>query len=219
MAVATRGPERLSLIHRTVRSVQYAPSIAYRARREDRKARGQHEPGGQSKAERFIRTLKQEEAVAKTYVDLEDARRQTGPFYEEVYNIERLRSALSHELRSKTSPKKCNPPVGGRGSLEFGDARLGVLEIVRGYRLGRFGEHGAAFATRTRGRACDCARAPLRPISHEPVLEQLVRHFGRRFAPFEPLDEIVAERGGKEPWRCFRHASLSGKPCHPFTRI
>jgi hypothetical protein len=38
MAVATRGPERLSLIHRTVRSVQYAPSIAYRARREDRKA-------------------------------------------------------------------------------------------------------------------------------------------------------------------------------------
>jgi hypothetical protein len=97
-ALATRGRERLSLIHRTDRSVQYAPSIAYRARREDRKARGQHEPGGQSKAERFIRTLEQEEAAAKTYVDLEDARRQTGPFYEEIYNIERLRSALSHKL-------------------------------------------------------------------------------------------------------------------------
>ena len=37
MAVATRGPERLSLIHRTDRGVQYA-SIARLARREDRKA-------------------------------------------------------------------------------------------------------------------------------------------------------------------------------------
>ena len=41
-----------------------------------------------------MKTLKTEEVDAKTYLDLDDARRQIGDFIETVYNKKRLHSAL-----------------------------------------------------------------------------------------------------------------------------
>ena len=42
-------------------------------------------------------TLKVEEVNGKTYLTLEDARRQVGAFLETVYNGERLHSALGYK--------------------------------------------------------------------------------------------------------------------------
>ena len=44
-----------------------------------------------------MKTLKTEEVNAKTYLNLEDARRQIGDFIETVYNSERLHSALGYK--------------------------------------------------------------------------------------------------------------------------
>ena len=44
-----------------------------------------------------MKTLKTEEVHAKTYVNLEDARRQIGDFIETIYNSERLHSALGYK--------------------------------------------------------------------------------------------------------------------------
>ena len=44
-----------------------------------------------------MKTLKTEEVDAKTYPDLDDARRQIGAFIETVYNKKRLNSALGYK--------------------------------------------------------------------------------------------------------------------------
>ena len=44
-----------------------------------------------------MKTLKQEEANAKAYADIDDARRQIGAFIETVYNASRLHSALGYK--------------------------------------------------------------------------------------------------------------------------
>lgn len=54
-------------------------------------------PYDDAKAESLMKTLKQEEVYAKTYVDLEDARAQIGAFIDDVYNTKRLYSALSYK--------------------------------------------------------------------------------------------------------------------------
>ena len=100
MALAARDPAPMSLIHHSDRGVQYA-SIAYLARLNERKiAVSMSRPANpydNAKAESFMKTLKQEEVYANTYVDLEDARRQIGVFIEDVYNAKRLHSALSYK--------------------------------------------------------------------------------------------------------------------------
>ena len=57
-------------------------------------------PYDNAKAERFMRTLKEEEVNAKTYATIEEARADIGAFIENVYNRSRLHSALGY-----------NPPV------------------------------------------------------------------------------------------------------------
>ena len=54
-------------------------------------------PYDNAKAESFMKTLKTEEVDAKTYRDLDDARRQIGAFIETVYNAKRLHSALGYK--------------------------------------------------------------------------------------------------------------------------
>ena len=54
-------------------------------------------PYDNAKAESFMKTLKAEEANATAYVDLEDARSRIGAFIDEVYNENRLYSALGNK--------------------------------------------------------------------------------------------------------------------------
>ena len=54
-------------------------------------------PYDNAKAESFMKTLKQEEVDGRDYRDLEHARKAIGVFMEEVYNRQRLHSALSYQ--------------------------------------------------------------------------------------------------------------------------
>jgi putative transposase len=100
MALAARDPAPMSLIHHSDRGVQYA-SIAYVSRLNERKVAVSMSrvgnPYDNAKAESFMKTLKQEEVNARTYADIDDARRQIGAFIETVYNAKRLHSALGYK--------------------------------------------------------------------------------------------------------------------------
>lgn len=99
MAIAARRPMPGSLIHHSDRGVQYACGD-YAARL------AQHEiqpsmsrvgnPYDNAKAERFMRTLKEEEVEGSAYRDAADARARIGLFLETVYNRQRLHSALDY---------------------------------------------------------------------------------------------------------------------------
>jgi putative transposase len=99
-AIAARRPARGSLIHHSDRGVQYAP-IAYRQRLADRDiAVNMSRPGNpfdNAKAESFMKTLKAEQVNGKAFTDIGDARRQIDRFIAEVYNKERLHSALGYQ--------------------------------------------------------------------------------------------------------------------------
>jgi putative transposase len=118
MAIAARNPPP-GLIHHSDRGVQYA-SNEYAARLDQRGfQRSMSRPGNpydNAKAESFMKTLKAEEVDGRAYANLEDARRRIGAFIEDVYNADRLHSALGYkspvafenELR-KTEPEMSNP--------------------------------------------------------------------------------------------------------------
>jgi transposase InsO family protein len=53
-------------------------------------------PYDNAKAERFMRTLKEEEVNGKTYASLTEARTHIGAFLENVYNQARLHSAIGY---------------------------------------------------------------------------------------------------------------------------
>ena len=53
-------------------------------------------PYDNAKAERFMKTLKHEEVHASGYRDIADARTRIGTFIEQVYNRQRLHSALDY---------------------------------------------------------------------------------------------------------------------------
>jgi putative transposase len=99
-AIAARRPTRGSLIHHSDRGVQYA-SIAYRQRLAERDiAISMSRPGNpfdNAKAESFMKTLKAEEINGKAFADINDARRRINNFIAEVYNKERLHSALGYQ--------------------------------------------------------------------------------------------------------------------------
>ena len=99
MAMSARNP-KAGLIHHSDRGVQYACSD-YADRLQANGVRISMSRAGNpcdnAKAERFMRTLKQEEVNGKTYVSLEDARQNIGAFLETVYNRGRLHSALGYK--------------------------------------------------------------------------------------------------------------------------
>jgi putative transposase len=99
MALAARAPKP-GLIHHSDRGVQYA-CAAYGERLEARGLRVSMSRAGNpydnAKAERFMRTLKDEEVNGKIYVSLEDAKENIGKFLEIVYNQGRLHSALGYK--------------------------------------------------------------------------------------------------------------------------
>ena len=100
MAVAARNPLPDSLIHHSDRGVQYACND-YGERLDAHEVRISMSRAGNpydnAKAERFMRTLKEEEVNGKTYASIDEARAHIGAFLENVYNRGRLHSALGYK--------------------------------------------------------------------------------------------------------------------------
>lgn len=98
-ALEARNPPAGSLIHHSDRGIQYASS-AYRQRLAAREvAVSMSRPGNpfdNAKAESFIKTLKYEELNAHAFTCIEDARARIDAFITEIYNKERLHSALGY---------------------------------------------------------------------------------------------------------------------------
>jgi transposase InsO family protein len=99
-ALDVRKPQPGSLIHHSDRGVQYA-SIAYRERLAEYDITvSMSRPGNpfdNAKAESFMKTLKTEEINGKAFADISDARRRINGFITEVYNKDRLHSALGYQ--------------------------------------------------------------------------------------------------------------------------
>ena len=99
MAITLRRPLPGSLIHHSDRGVQYAcGDYAALLQRHDIQASMSRvgNPYDNAKAESFMKTLKTEEITAIAYRDLADARLRIGSFIDEVYNRQRLHSALDY---------------------------------------------------------------------------------------------------------------------------
>ena len=99
MALAARRPALGSLIHHSDRGVQYACGD-YAALLDAHGIQASMSrvgnPYDNAKAESFMKTLKQEEVDGRDYRDADEARRGIGRFIEQVYNRQRLHSALDY---------------------------------------------------------------------------------------------------------------------------
>lgn len=92
-------PQPGSVIHHSDRGVQYA-CAEYAARLAAHCIQSSMSrignPYDNAKAERFMRTLKEEEVDGRAYRDIIDARKRIGEFIERVYYRQRLHSALDY---------------------------------------------------------------------------------------------------------------------------
>jgi putative transposase len=99
MAIEARKPPPGSLIHHSDRGVQYA-CAEYTALLSQHDIQASMSrvgnPYDNAKAESFMKTLKQEEIDGRTYRNIDDARQRIGAFIEQVYNRQRLHSALGY---------------------------------------------------------------------------------------------------------------------------
>jgi putative transposase len=110
MAIAARRPQPGWLVHHSDRGIQYAC-------REYTRVLQAHgiqpsmsrigNPYDNARAESFIKTLKQEEVDGREYRDLNHARTSIAAFIEEIYNRQRLHSALAYR-----------PPIEFEASLQ-----------------------------------------------------------------------------------------------------
>ena len=94
------GSSSPGLIHHSDRGVQYAcadyaEKLAARGVLVSMSRAGN--PYDNAKAERFMRTLKEEEVNGKLYASIDEARIHIGAFLEDVYNRGRLHSALGYK--------------------------------------------------------------------------------------------------------------------------
>jgi transposase InsO family protein len=104
MAIEARRPAPGSLVHHSDRGVQYA-CADYTALLEAHDIQPSMSrignPYDNAQAESFIKTLKQEEVDGRTYRDAHHACRAIGTFLEQVYNNQRLHSALAYRPPSE----------------------------------------------------------------------------------------------------------------------
>ncbi len=112
MALATRRPAPDSLIHHSDRGVQYACgnyTAKLAAHRIQSSMNRVGNPYDNVKSESFMKTLKQEEVDGCDYRDISTACESIGRFIEEVYNRQRLHSALGY--RSPVEFEASLPPL------------------------------------------------------------------------------------------------------------
>jgi len=99
MALAARRPLPGTLVHHSDRGTQYACSEYTDILNEHAILPSMSRvayPYDNAKAESFMKTLKQEEVNASGYRDVHQARQQIGIFLDDVYNRQRLHSALDY---------------------------------------------------------------------------------------------------------------------------
>jgi transposase InsO family protein len=99
MALAERCPAADSLIHHSDRGVQYACGDYTKLLQAHGIAASMSRVGNpydNAKAESFMKTLKTEEVDGRLYRNHEEAERCIGTFIEDVYNKQRLHSALAY---------------------------------------------------------------------------------------------------------------------------
>jgi len=99
MALSARRPQPGQLIHHSDRGVQYACAeysalLAAHGIQPSMSRVGS--PYDNAKAESFMSTLKREEVDGRAYRTAHEARRSIGSFIEEIYNRQRLHSALNY---------------------------------------------------------------------------------------------------------------------------
>jgi len=100
MALAARRPSWGSLVHHSDRGVQYACAEYTHLLEAHGIAASMSRVGNpydNAKVERFIRTLKSEEIDGTLYRDHRDAAGHIGAFIDQVYNRQRLHSALGYQ--------------------------------------------------------------------------------------------------------------------------
>jgi putative transposase len=141
MALSERNWKAEELIHHSDRGVQYASGdytqILDQAEIQISMSR-RGNPYDNARAERFMRTLKEEEVHGTEYQDLEDARGRIGEFLEQVYNRQRLHSALRYltpeEFEQANQAKESDGADGSGGKPKAGLPPLPqALEIPPGF--------------------------------------------------------------------------------------
>jgi hypothetical protein len=95
-------------------------------------------PYDNARAERFMRTLKEEEIHENTYRNLQDARKRIGQFIEQAYNRKRLHSALRYltpeEFEQVSQARGSDGADGSGGKPKNGLPPLPqALEIPKGF--------------------------------------------------------------------------------------
>jgi putative transposase len=119
MALAARRPVPGTLIHHSDRGVQYACG-EYRAELATHDVQASMSrvgnPYDNAKAESFMKTLKTEEVNGTAYRDIDHVRGSTNEFIENVYNRDRLHSALNYlspvefEMKLSAAEAAVQPP-------------------------------------------------------------------------------------------------------------